>query len=77
MDFQEIVRQAEEMVAAGHRADTEAVQRLARSLNIPPEPAEYLPAGARGQDREARRHLGPRRGGRDAEAYRVPLNRCR
>ena len=42
MDFDEIARQAEEMVAAGRQADTEAVQRLARTLNISPELAEYL-----------------------------------
>ena len=42
MDFDEIVRQAEEMVAAGQQADTEAVQKLANTLNISPELAEYL-----------------------------------
>jgi hypothetical protein len=42
MDFDEIARQAEEMVAAGEQADTEAVQKLARTLNISPELAEYL-----------------------------------
>jgi len=42
MDFPEIVRQAKEMVAAGQQADTEAVQRLAKTLNISPELAEYL-----------------------------------
>jgi hypothetical protein len=43
MDFEEIARQAEEMVAAGGRqADTEAVQRLAKALNISPELAKYL-----------------------------------
>jgi hypothetical protein len=30
------------MVAAGQQADTEAVQRLASTLNISPELAEYL-----------------------------------
>jgi hypothetical protein len=44
MDFDEIARQAEEMVAAGEQADTEAVQKLARTLNISPELAEYLMA---------------------------------
>ncbi len=42
MDFDEIARQAEEMVAAGEQADMEAVQKLARTLNISPELAEYL-----------------------------------
>jgi hypothetical protein len=42
MDFDEIARQAEEMVAAGRQADTEAVQKLANTLNISPELAEYL-----------------------------------
>jgi hypothetical protein len=42
MDFDEIARQAEEMVAAGQQADTEAVQKLANTLNISPELAEYL-----------------------------------
>ncbi len=36
MDFDEFARQAEEMVAAGRQADTEAVQRLAKTLNISP-----------------------------------------
>ena len=44
MDFDEIARQAEEMVVAGEQADTEAVQKLARTLNISPELAEYLMA---------------------------------
>ena len=44
MDFDEIARQAEEMVAAGEQADMEAVQKLARTLNISPELAEYLMA---------------------------------
>ena len=44
MDFDEIARQAEEMVAAGEQADPEAVQKLARALNISPELAEYLMA---------------------------------
>ena len=42
MDFDEIAGQAEGMVAAGEQADTEAVQELARTLNISPELAEYL-----------------------------------
>jgi hypothetical protein len=42
MDFDEIARQAEEMVAAGEQADMEAVQKRARTLNISPELAEYL-----------------------------------
>lgn len=42
MDFGEIARQAEEMVSAGPRADTEAVQKLAQTLKISPELAEYL-----------------------------------
>ena len=42
MDFDEIAGQAEVMVAAGEQADTEAVQKLARTLNILPELAEYL-----------------------------------
>lgn len=42
MDFGEIVRQAEEMVAAGQQADREAVQKLAETLNISPELAQYL-----------------------------------
>ncbi len=42
MDFHEIARQAEEMVTAGRQADTEAVQKIARALNISPELAEYL-----------------------------------
>lgn len=42
MDFGEIARQAEEMVAAGQQADTEAVRRLVEALNISPELAEYL-----------------------------------
>ena len=42
MDLDEIARQAEEMVAAGQQADTEAVQKLAKTLNISPELAEYL-----------------------------------
>ena len=57
MDFDEIARQAEEMVAAGEQADTEAVQELARTLNI--TGACRVPSGARGQDQEARRYLGP------------------
>jgi hypothetical protein len=40
MDFDEIARQAEEMVAAGQQADTEAVQNLANTLNISRELAE-------------------------------------
>jgi hypothetical protein len=44
MDFGEIARQAEEMVAAGQRGDTEAVQKLAETLNISPELAQYLMA---------------------------------
>ncbi len=44
MDFDEIAWLAEEMVAAGEQADTEAVQKLARTLNISPELAEYLMA---------------------------------
>jgi hypothetical protein len=36
MDFDEIARQAEEMVAAGEQADTEAVQKLARTLTSRP-----------------------------------------
>jgi hypothetical protein len=45
MDFKEIARQAEEMVAAGgQQADTEAVQKLAKTLNISPELARYLMA---------------------------------
>ena len=44
MDFDEIARQAEEMVAAGEQADMEAVQKRARTLNISPELAEYLMA---------------------------------
>jgi hypothetical protein len=44
MDFDEIARQAEEMVADGEQADTKAVQKLARTLNISPELAEYLVA---------------------------------
>ena len=43
-DFDEIARQAEKMVAAGEQADTEAVQKLARTQNISPEFAEYLMA---------------------------------
>jgi hypothetical protein len=42
MDFDEIARQAEEMVAPGQQADTEAVKKLAHTLNISPELAEYL-----------------------------------
>ena len=42
MDFKAIARQAEEMVAAGQHADTEAVQKLAKTLNISPELAKYL-----------------------------------
>ena len=42
MDFGEIARQAEQMVAAGQQADTEAVQKLAKTLNISPELAKYL-----------------------------------
>jgi hypothetical protein len=42
MDLDEIARQAEGMVAAGGQADTEAVQKLARTLNMSPELAEYL-----------------------------------
>ena len=42
MDFDEIARQAEQMVAAGQQADTEAVQKLAETLNISPELAKYL-----------------------------------
>ncbi len=45
MDFKEIARQAEEMVAAGEQqADTDAVQKLAKTLNISPELATYLMA---------------------------------
>ena len=45
MDFDEIARQAEEMVAAGgQQADTEAVRKLANTLNISPELAKYLMA---------------------------------
>ena len=43
MDLNDIARQAEEMVAAGgQQADTEAVQKLAKTLNISPELAKYL-----------------------------------
>jgi hypothetical protein len=71
MDFKEIARQAEEMVAAGgQQADTDAVQKLAKTLNISPELAKYLmalevrirklegsrgPASAGGQDATRRR----------------------
>jgi hypothetical protein len=44
MDFNEIARQAEEMVAAGQKVDREAVQELAKTLNISPELAQYLMA---------------------------------
>jgi hypothetical protein len=44
MDFGEIARQAEEMVAAGQHADTEAVQKMTETLNISPELAQYLMA---------------------------------
>jgi hypothetical protein len=43
VDLNDIARQAEEMVAAGgQQADTEAVQKLAKTLNISPELAKYL-----------------------------------
>lgn len=42
VDLDEIARQAEEIVAAGQHADTEAVQKLAGTLNISSELAEYL-----------------------------------
>lgn len=66
MDFDGIARQAMEKVAAGEQADAAAVQKLARKLNISPEPsrpghlarAHGVPYGPRGQDPEARRDLG-------------------
>ena len=43
MDFDEIARQAEEMVAAGgQQADAEAVHKLADTLDVSPELAKYL-----------------------------------
>jgi hypothetical protein len=42
MDFDEIARQAEAMVVAGRQADTEAVQKLAKTLNTSPELTEYI-----------------------------------
>lgn len=42
MDFDGVARQVEEMIAAGERAGTEAVQKVAFTLNISPGLAGHL-----------------------------------